>query len=169
MMPNMGISLPDCSMKIAAVLLIPKKACLRIIIKGNLLGANGTVAALVTNGKFTPAELSQIAAMAQTGLARAIRPAHTLVDDDSVYALSAGIIEADVNIAGTLAVSVLARAINRAVLQAEPVFGLTVAKTMKNGSYSFRGCGLVPAAPECYTEKHGALRRASWQQTGQKK
>lgn len=99
--------------------------------KENLLGANGTVAALVTNGKFTPAELSQIAAMAQTGLARAIRPAHTLVDDDSVYALSTGTIEADVNIAGTLAASVLARAINRAVLQAEPVFGLTAAKAMK--------------------------------------
>jgi len=54
--------------------------------------------------------------MAQDGLARAIRPAHTMFDGDTVFALSTGKVKADVSAIGSAAADVLAQAIVRAVI-----------------------------------------------------
>jgi L-aminopeptidase/D-esterase-like protein len=69
----------------------------------------------------------RLAIMAQDGLARAIRPAHTPFDGDTVFALSTGS-SAPVNAEtllriGSAAADCLARAIMRAVLAAEPLGG----------------------------------------------
>lgn len=72
--------------------------------------------------------MAKIAAMAQNGYARAIRPVHTTADGDSVYALSVGEVDADVNVVGTLAARVMARAVARAVLAAAPACGLPAAR-----------------------------------------
>ncbi len=78
---------------------------------------NTTIGAIITNAKFDKAKLNKIAAMGQNGLARSIRPVHTMNDGDTVYALSVGDIEADVNVVGTLASHVMACAIRNAVLK----------------------------------------------------
>ena len=62
--------------------------------------------------------------MAHDGLARAIRPAHTMLDGDTIFALSTGDKKADVNIVGTYAAEVFAQAIVRAVRAAKPAGGL---------------------------------------------
>ena len=53
--------------------------------------------------------------MAHDGIARAIRPAHTLRDGDTLFALSSGKRKADVNAIGILAAEVVAQAIVDAV------------------------------------------------------
>ena len=79
---------------------------------------NTTISAIVTNGDFTKAQLTKLAAMATTAYARCINPVGTLADGDTVYAASVGTHPADLNMAGTLAAQVLAEAIQRAVVTA---------------------------------------------------
>lgn len=76
---------------------------------------NTTIGAIITNAKFSKAMLCKVASMGQNGLARRISPVHTMSDGDSVYALSVGNLEADVNVVGTLACQVMEMAIERAV------------------------------------------------------
>ena len=96
--------------------------------KQNFFTGNTTLGCVVTNGKFPKAQIAKVAAMAQNGYARAIRPVHTTADGDSVYALSVGDIDADINVVGTLAARVMARAVARAVLAAAPACGLPAAR-----------------------------------------
>lgn len=79
---------------------------------------NTTIAAIVTNGDFSKAQLTKLAAMATNAYARCINPVGTLADGDTVYALSCGTHPADLNMAGTLAAQVLGEAIHRAVVSA---------------------------------------------------
>lgn len=79
---------------------------------------NTTISAIVTNGDFTKAQLTKLAAMATNAYARCINPVRTLADGDTVYAVSCGSHPADLNMAGTLAAQVLAEAIQRAVISA---------------------------------------------------
>jgi len=51
--------------------------------------------------------------MAHDGLARAIRPIHTMFDGDTIFALSTGTMEGDVTTVGSVAADLLARAIAR--------------------------------------------------------
>lgn len=84
----------------------------------NQFTGNTTIGAVITNAAFSKSMLCKIAAMAQNGLARRIKPVHTMADGDSVYALSVGNVRADINVVGTIACSVMERAIERAVTKA---------------------------------------------------
>ena len=96
--------------------------------KKNLFHQNTTIGAIITNAKFDKTHMNKIAAMAQNGYARSIRPVHTTADGDSIYALSVGEIDADLNVTGTLAAQVMAEAIKNAVLEAKPAYGLPAAQ-----------------------------------------
>ena len=89
---------------------------------------NTTIGAVVTNANLTKAELNKVAAMASNGVARTIRPVNTSMDGDSIYALSAGKVKSSPDVVGTLAAHVVAKAINRAVLEAEEKYGHKAAK-----------------------------------------
>ena len=89
--------------------------------------ANTTIGVVITNAAFTKTQLTKIAGMAHNGYARCIRPVHTTADGDTIYAMSAGDIKADINVAGTLAARVMSEAIKRAVLEAGPMYGLKCA------------------------------------------
>lgn len=96
----------------------------------NLFTGNTTIGAIITNGKFDKSQMKKIASMAQNGYARAIRPVHTTADGDSIYGLSVGEVTADLNVTGTLAALVMARAIKAAVLSSESMYGHPCAKDM---------------------------------------
>ena len=82
--------------------------------------ANNTVIGVVaTNAKLTKEEANKVAQMAHDGLARAIRPAHTMYDGDTIFALSTGEVQADVNLIGAFAAEVFAEAIVRGVKAAQ--------------------------------------------------
>ena len=85
---------------------------------------NTTLGVILTNARLDKAHLCKIAGMAHDGYARAIRPVHTSMDGDSIYAVSLGDLPADMDIVGTLAARVMAKAIVRAVQAAEPAYGL---------------------------------------------
>ena len=74
---------------------------------------NTTLAVVATDAALTKAQARKIASMAHDGMARAIRPIHTMFDGDTVFALSTGTIPADVTTIGSVASDLLARAIVR--------------------------------------------------------
>lgn len=85
-------------------------------VKTRFFGMDTTLCVVATNARFSREQTTKIAMMAQDGIARVIRPSHTMFDGDVVFALSSGKKRVDVNIVGTLAARLVARAINRAVL-----------------------------------------------------
>ena len=86
--------------------------------------ANTTLGIVITNAAFAKPQLCKIAGMAHDGFARAIRPVHTSVDGDSIFAVSAGKVEADLDMVGSLSADVMAKAILNAVRHAESAYGL---------------------------------------------
>ncbi|MBU2609995.1 MAG: P1 family peptidase [Chloroflexi bacterium] len=91
------------------------------------MSRNTVIGVVATNARFTKNEATKMAQMAQDGLARAIRPAHTMLDGDTIFALATGQKKADVSIVGAYAAEVLAQAILRAVREAKPAGGLPAA------------------------------------------
>jgi len=93
--------------------------------KAALHVASSTVIGVVaTNARLTKEEANKVAQMAQDGIARAVRPAHTMFDGDTLFALSTGRKRADVNLIGAYAAASVAEAIVRAVRAAEGAGGL---------------------------------------------
>jgi L-aminopeptidase/D-esterase-like protein len=96
----------------------------RLLALGRLqAGANTTLGVVACNGDLTTVECKRIAMMAQDGIARAVRPAHTPFDGDTIFALASGALALDQNQQraahigriGSAAADCLARAIARAV------------------------------------------------------
>lgn len=88
------------------------------------LGANTTIAVVACNGEFDKSRATKIAQMAHDGLARVIRPVHTMCDGDTVFALATGEMAMDVNAAGYMAQEALSRAVLRAIYAADSVPGI---------------------------------------------
>ena len=86
--------------------------------------ANTVIGAVATNAKLTKAEATKVAQMAQDGLARTIRPAHTMLDGDTIFALATGEKKTDLSTVGAFAAEVMAQAIVKAVQKAAPAGGL---------------------------------------------
>lgn len=84
----------------------------------NQFTGNTTIGAVITNAGLDKSMLCKVASMAQNALARRISPVHTMADGDSIYGLSVGDFNADVNIVGTIACEVMEMAIERAVKMA---------------------------------------------------
>jgi L-aminopeptidase/D-esterase-like protein len=85
---------------------------------------NTVIGVVATNAKLDKEAANKVAQMAHDGLARTIRPAHTMLDGDTIFALATGEHAADVNIVGAYAAEVFAQAILRAVRLAKPVAGI---------------------------------------------
>ena len=93
---------------------------------------NTTIGVIITNGKFTKAQMNKIATMAHNGYARTINPVHTSMDGDSIYAMSVGEVTADMDMVGTLAANVMGHAVCDAIRKAEDAYGVMSAKTFLN-------------------------------------
>jgi L-aminopeptidase/D-esterase-like protein len=87
---------------------------------------NSTIGVVATDAVLTKEEAYRLAVIAQTGLTRAIRPAHTPVDGDTIFALATCRNETptDVLQLGALAARAVERAIMRGVLAAEGLAGV---------------------------------------------
>lgn len=92
--------------------------------------ANTVIGVVATNARLTKEEANLVALMAQDGVARAVRPAHTLLDGDTLFALSTGDKAVDANIIGAYAAEVVAQAILRSVTEAAAAGGLPAAKDL---------------------------------------
>ena len=99
---------------------------------------NTTIATVATNIELTKAQATKVAQMSHDGMARAILPAHTMFDGDTIFALSTGEraiadlqeegmwgdMAARINIIGSAAADTLARAIIHGMLAAESIAGM---------------------------------------------
>jgi L-aminopeptidase/D-esterase-like protein len=122
--------------------LVDTRALLR---SGALLGAvrtapgsagNTTLGVVATNARLTKAQASKLGQMAHDGIARAISPAHTPWDGDTVFALATGeraplVDDAQLGVIGALAAEALADAILRAVQEAEGLPGIPALRDLK--------------------------------------
>jgi L-aminopeptidase/D-esterase-like protein len=89
-------------------------------------GANTTLGVIACSAALTTVECKRVAMMAQDGIARAVRPAHTPFDGDTVFALAGRAVALDENQRraaqvgriGSAAADCMARAIARAVYHA---------------------------------------------------
>jgi L-aminopeptidase/D-esterase-like protein len=92
---------------------------------GEAAGANTTIGVVAVNARLSKAEARRIAIMAQDGYARALRPAHTPFDGDTVFVLATGaqaLAEpraSGLARLGAIAADCVARAVARGVYEAE--------------------------------------------------
>lgn len=106
---------------------------------------NTTLAVLATDAELSKPQARKIAMMAHDGMARSIRPAHTMFDGDIVFCLSTGTqplpemhgffaapAAQAVSDLGHAAADCLARAIIRGILDAESAYGLTAFRDLKH-------------------------------------
>jgi L-aminopeptidase/D-esterase-like protein len=85
---------------------------------------NTVIGVVATNAKLDKSGANKVAQMAHNGLARTIRPAHTMLDGDTIFCIGTGKRKADVNIVGSFAVEVVMQAILRAVRSARSAGGI---------------------------------------------
>ena len=102
----------------------------RVVPVDNRFVGNTTIGVVMTNADLNKTQLCKIAGMAHDGYACSIRPVHTSVDGDSIYAVSAGDVKADQDLVGTLAAEVMSEAILRAVFSAGSAYGFVSAKDL---------------------------------------
>ncbi len=91
---------------------------------GNGFPTNTTIGVIATNARTNKAGATKIAMMAQNGYARAIVPAHTMFDGDTIFCACTCEVETEVNVVGSIAAEVMAQAIVKAVKNTEPLYGL---------------------------------------------
>lgn len=78
--------------------------------------SNTTLGVVLTNAKLDKAQATKVAQMTQDAYARAIVPAHTTNDGDTIFTLASGKVEADINAVGALACAAMEAAIHCAVI-----------------------------------------------------
>jgi L-aminopeptidase/D-esterase-like protein len=85
---------------------------------------NTVIGVVATNAKLTKEETNRLAQLAHNGIARTVRPAHTLFDGDTLFALATNKKKSDPVIVSSFAAEVVAAAIINAVSNARPAGGL---------------------------------------------
>lgn len=89
-----------------------------------LADGNTVIGVVATNAKLSKEHANKVAQMAQNGVARAIHPAHTMYDGDTLFALATGQIDSDVNLVGGYAIEAVERAIRNGVRAAVSLGGV---------------------------------------------
>lgn len=84
-------------------------------------GSNTTIGVIACNARLSKAQAKRLAMSAHDGLARAVRPAHTLLDGDTLFALATGtcLQTPDLLLLGVMAAHACAHATLRAATQAQ--------------------------------------------------
>jgi L-aminopeptidase/D-esterase-like protein len=78
-------------------------------------GQNTTIGVIATNAKLSKPQLNRLAKVAHNGIARAVYPSHTMMDGDTLFALSLGDKEYDLSALCEAAAEAVRRAIINAV------------------------------------------------------
>jgi L-aminopeptidase/D-esterase-like protein len=96
-------------------------------------GQNTTLGVVATNARLSKAQATKVAHMAHDGFARAIAPAHTPFDGDTIFVLATGTHAGGVDllIVGALAADAVAEAIVRAAREATGIPGYPAARDLQ--------------------------------------
>lgn len=82
---------------------------------------NTVIGVVATNARLNKEEVNKVAQMAHNGLALAVRPAHTILDGDTIFSMATGEHKADATIVGSFAAQVVYEAIINAIRNASSV------------------------------------------------
>ncbi len=85
---------------------------------------NTVIGVVATNAKLTKSHVHKVAQMSHDGIARAVNPAHTMFDGDTMFALATGEISAPPTLVGAYAAEVVAQAIRNGVRHATTLGGV---------------------------------------------
>lgn len=85
---------------------------------------NTVIGVVATNARLTKAHTHKVAQMAHDGIARAVNPAHTMYDGDSIFALATGQIDANPSVIGAFAAEAMAQAIRNGIRAATSLGGI---------------------------------------------
>lgn len=96
------------------------------------IGGATVIGVVATNARLNKEQVNKVAQMAHDGLARTIRPAHTMFDGDTIFALATGQVRASPTLVGAYAAEVVATAIVRAAQTAEDACGLPCGSGVKH-------------------------------------
>lgn len=91
--------------------------------KKNVFSGNTTIGVVATNAILTKSQANKIASMAHNGYGRTMRPAHSMFDGDTIFAMATGKVEADINVIGLLAARTVEKAVVNAILNASTMYG----------------------------------------------
>jgi L-aminopeptidase/D-esterase-like protein len=87
--------------------------------QSNLLpGTNTTIGAVLTDARLSKEQANRVATVAHDGIARAVRPAHTMYDGDTTFCLATGAVDAPYDAIEVAATDLVARAIVAGVRRA---------------------------------------------------
>jgi L-aminopeptidase/D-esterase-like protein len=94
---------------------------------------NTTLGVVATNATLTKAQATKLAQMAHDGYARAIYPAHTMIDGDAIFALATGTRSGAVDLSrlGAIAADAMSDAIVSAIRAATSIPGYPAARDLK--------------------------------------
>jgi len=85
---------------------------------------NTVIGIVATNAKLSKAHTHKVAQMSHDGIARAVNPAHTMFDGDTMFAVATGEIPASPTLVGAYAAEVVSQAIRNGVRQATSLGGV---------------------------------------------
>ncbi|MGM0396531.1 MAG: P1 family peptidase [Bacillota bacterium] len=88
--------------------------------KLGLPNTNTTIGVVATNATLSKADGNKVAQTSHNGLARTIKPVHTTVDGDTIFAMGTNKVQADLNLVLLLAVEAVEKAVINAVKAAKP-------------------------------------------------
>ena len=78
-------------------------------------GANTVIGVVATDARLTKEQANRAATVAHDGIARAIRPSHTMYDGDVMFCLATGVVDAPYDSVEVAAAQVVARAVAEGV------------------------------------------------------
>jgi len=93
---------------------------------------NTVIGAVACNARLDVAQCQSLASAAHDGLARVVRPAHTLFDGDTVFSLATGRVSSHPALVSDLSARVAALAIVNAVRATEPLGGAPSAGSLQS-------------------------------------
>jgi len=89
----------------------------------DFFSGNTIIGTVITNANIDKAQANKLASVSHNGIARAVRPAHTVFDGDTIFTMATGEVEANADVVGILAAHAVEQAIINAVKQAKTAYG----------------------------------------------
>lgn len=86
---------------------------------------NTIIGTVITNARLTKDQVNKLASISHNGIARAVRPAHTIYDGDTLFTMASGKVSANLDSVAILAAHAVEQAILNGVKNAETAYGYT--------------------------------------------
>ncbi len=91
--------------------------------KRDPFSGNTSIGIILTNAKLTKSGANKVASMAHNGYGRTLRPAHSMFDGDTIFAVATDQVNGEISVVGLLAARVMEQAVIRAVTKTSSLCG----------------------------------------------